>query len=191
MQFQWAHDNMPKTFADYLIAQVSAHIGQNTEQFIWSEFDTIFNAAGSGVVNKASAAVLSASNVDDELALVLDAVPNAIYDEEDLTLFVSPKIAKLYMRYLGTAGYRDEYSVGKKPLNFEGIDMFVAPGMGADQIVCAQKSNLFFGTGLMSDANEVKVLDMADLDGSQNVRFVSRFTRGVQFGIGSEIILNR
>jgi hypothetical protein len=186
-----AFDNMPKTFADYLIAQVSAHIGENTEQWIWSTFDTKFNESGSGVVNKASTAVLSASNVDDELALVLDAVPNEIYDAEDLTLFVSPKIAKLYMRYLGTAGYKDEYSVGRKPLNFEGVDMFVAPGMGADQIVCAQKSNLYFGTGLMSDYNEVKVLDMADLDGSQNVRYVSRFTRGVEFGIGSEIVLNR
>ena len=53
----------------------------------------------------------------------------------------------------------------------------------------AQRSNLFFGTGLMSDYNLVKLIDMADLDGSKNVRVIMRFTAGVQYGIGSEIVL--
>lgn len=186
-----AHDVMPKNFQDFLIAEIAAQVAQDTEQNIWSEFDTLFNAGGSGVVNNGSSAVLSASNIDDELAGVIDAIPNTIYDAEDLVLYVSPKVAKLYMRYLGTQGYNDVYSVGEKPLNFEGKDMIVCPGLGADQIVAAQKSNLFFGTGLMNDMNEVKIIDMADIDGSKNVRFVMRFTRGVQFGIGSEIVLNR
>lgn len=186
-----AHDVMPKNFQDFLIAEIAAQVAQDTEQNIWSEFDTLFNASGSGVVNNGSSAVLSASNIDDELAGVIDAIPNTIYDAEDLVLYVSPKVAKLYMRYLGTQGYNDVYSVGDKPLNFEGKDMIVCPGLGADQIVAAQKSNLFFGTGLMNDMNEVKIIDMADIDGSKNVRFVMRFTRGVQFGIGSEIVLNR
>lgn len=186
-----AFDNMPKNFSDYLIGYVASKVAENTEQFVWSEFDSIFNAAGSGVVNNASSATLDATNVDDELADVIDAIPNTIYDAEDLMLYVSPKVAKLYMRNLGTAGFQDNYSVGAKPLNFEGKDMIVCPGLGADQIVAAQKSNLFFGTGLLNDMNEVKVIDMANIDGSQNVRMVMRFTRGVQFGIGSEIVLNR
>jgi len=56
-------------------------------------------------------------------------------------------------------------------------------------MVAAQKSNLFFGTALLSDKNEVRVLDMADLDGSQNVRMIMRYTAGVQYGIGSDIVL--
>jgi hypothetical protein len=56
-------------------------------------------------------------------------------------------------------------------------------------MVAAQKSNLFFGTGLLADHNEVKLIDMADLDGSQNVRVVMRFTAGVQYGIGADIVL--
>jgi hypothetical protein len=55
--------------------------------------------------------------------------------------------------------------------------------------IAAQKSNLFFGTALMSDKNEVKVLDMADLDGSQNVRIIMRYTAGVQFGIIGDIVV--
>ncbi len=186
-----AHDVMPKNFQDFLIAEIAAQVAQDTETSIWTDLQALFAVSGSGVVNNGSTAVLTAANVDDELAAVIDAIPNTIYDAEDLVLYVSPKIAKLYMRNLGTAGYNDVYSVGEKPLNFEGKDMIVCPGLGADEIVAAQKSNLFFGTGLMNDMNEVKIIDMADIDGSKNVRFVMRFTRGVQFGIGSEIVLNR
>jgi len=67
--------------------------------------------------------------------------------------------------------------------------LFVANGLVDNHAVAAQKSNLFFGTGLLSDHNEVKLIDMADLDGSQNVRVVMRFTAGVQYGIGSDIVL--
>ena len=53
----------------------------------------------------------------------------------------------------------------------------------------AQKSNLYFGTGLLADHNEVKVIDMADIDGSQNVRIIMRYTAAVQYGLGAEIVL--
>ena len=61
--------------------------------------------------------------------------------------------------------------------------------MPDNHMVAAQKSNLFFGTGLLSDHNEVKLIDMADLDGSQNVRVIMRFTSGVQYGIVDDIVL--
>ena len=61
--------------------------------------------------------------------------------------------------------------------------------MPSDHIVAGQSSNLLFGTSLLSDHNEVKILDMSDLDGSQNVRVVMRFTAGVQYGIGSDLAL--
>jgi hypothetical protein len=56
-------------------------------------------------------------------------------------------------------------------------------------MVAAEKSNLFFGCGLLNDTQEVKVLDMSDLDGSQNVRVVMRFTAGVNYAVGSDIVL--
>ena len=37
--------------------------------------------------------------------------------------------------------------------------------------------------------NEVRVLDMADLDGSQNVRIIMRFTYGIQYGIPGDIAI--
>jgi len=64
------------------------------------------------------------------------------------------------------------------------------PGMSSSYMVAAQKSNLFFGTGLLSDYNEVRVLDMADLDGSQNYRIIMRYTASTQTGINSDISIH-
>ena len=89
---------------------------------------------------------------------------------------------------VGANGWNNQFNVGEKPFNFNGIEIAMCPGMSSDKMVAAQKSNLFFGTGLMSDYNEVKVIDMANIDGSQNYRVIMRYTAGTQFGIGSDIV---
>ena len=60
--------------------------------------------------------------------------------------------------------------------------------MADNKMYAAQRSNLYFGTGLLNSAQEVKVLDMSDLDGSNNVRMILRFTASVQFGIASDLV---
>jgi hypothetical protein len=76
-------------------------------------------------------------------------------------------------------------------MNFNGVELAMCPGLPASAMVAAQKSNLFFGTGLMSDYNEVRVLDMADLDGSQNFRVVMRYTADTNYGIGEDIAIHK
>ena len=87
----------------------------------------------------------------------------------------------------GVGGNGTNQSLGD--VMFDGVPVFVANGLASNYIVAAESSNLFFGTGLLSDTNEVKVLDMADLDGSQNVRVIMRFTATVNYAYGSEIVL--
>ena len=93
---------------------------------------------------------------------------------------------------LGAAGTDSKgtqwYNAGGQ-LSFDGVKIFVANGLNDDTAMAAQKSNLYFGTGLLNDMNEVKLLDMSDLDGSQNVRCIMRYTSAVQYGIGSDIVL--
>jgi hypothetical protein len=92
---------------------------------------------------------------------------------------------------LAANGFDNKMSVGAKPLNFNGIDLAHCPGLAASAVVAAQKSNLYFGTGLLSDYNEVRVLDMANLDGSQNYRIIMRYTAGTQYGIGTDIAIHK
>ena len=56
-------------------------------------------------------------------------------------------------------------------------------------MLAATTENLYFGTGLLSDSQEVKIIDMAMIDGSQNVRFVMRYTAASQIGILEDCVV--
>lgn len=200
-----AFDELPPLFSDYVISRVAAEVANATETSIWSgsagegSFDGFATLLGADatVVDVAQATVTS-SNVIAQLGAIVDAAPSTILGKEDLTLYVSTNIARAYIRALGgfaaTIGANGVDNKGTTwynggELSFEGINIFVAKGLGDNEAVLAQKSNLFFGTGLLDDRNEVKVIDMADIDGSQNVRVIMRYTAGVQIGIGSDIVL--
>lgn len=201
-----AHDNLAPSFAEFVIAHVSAKVADKTEKNIWSgatansgEFDgfTAKLTADTDVIDVTGTTV-NAGNVIAELGKVVDAIPTAVYGQEDLTLYVSSNVARAYIRALGgfaaTIGANGSDNKGTQwynggELSFDGINIFVAKGLGDNTIVAAQKSNLYFGTGILNDQNEVKVIDMSDIDGSQNVRVIMRFTAGVQHVFGGDIVL--
>lgn len=206
-----AFDNLPPSFSDFLLGHVAAKVAEKTEQNIWGgvnanagEFDgfTVLMAADSDVNDAANDSETSytSSNIVSLLGNVVDSVPSAVYGKEDLTIYLPTVALQAYVRALGgfgasglgAAGTDDKgsqwYNMGNA-LAFEGIKIQHAPGMPANHIVAGEASNLYFGTGLLADHNEVKVIDMADLDGSQNVRVVMRFTSGIQYGIGGDLVL--
>ena len=205
-----AFDNLPPSFADFLLAHVVSKIAEKTEQNIWKgvnatagEFDGFLTlaAADAAVLDVASPASggVTAANVIAELGKVVDLIPASLYGKEDLYLYVSQSVARDYVRALGGFGASGLGSNGTNnlgtqwfnngSLSFDGVKIFVCNGMTNDYMMAAQKSNLYFGTGLLSDQNEIKVIDMADIDGSENVRVVARFTATVQYGVGAEIVL--
>ena len=204
-----AHSTMPSKFSDFLIAHVAAKVAQRTEQSIWAGntstngqfngFSTLLSTdAALPAANEVTGTTVTAANVIDELGKIVDAIPSALYGAEDLNVYVSQNIARAYVRSLGGFGASGLGAAGTNSmgtqwwnngsLSFDGVKLFVANGLGDNTAIAAEKSNLFFGTGLLSDHNEVKVIDMADLDGSQNVRIVMRFTAGVQYGIVDDIV---
>jgi hypothetical protein len=203
-----AFDNLPANFADFLIAHVADKVAQRMETNIWTgtnstagQFDGFITTLGadSDVVDVTGTAS-TAANIIEELGKIADAIPSTVYGSEDMTIYLPGNMYRNYIRALGgfgasglgAAGTNDQgtqwYNMGSG-LSFDGIQVVHAPGLSDSDAVAAQKSNLFFGTGLLSDQNEVKVIDMADLDGSQNVRVVMRFTAGIQHGIGTEVVL--
>ena len=198
-------DKLPPKFSDFLISHVAAKVAEKTEQTIWSgvdgagQFDgfSTLLAADADVIDVTGAAITS-SNVISELGSIVDAIPSSLYGQEDMYIYVSQNIARAYVRALGGFGASGLGANGVNAqgtqwwnngsLSFDGVKLFVANGLADDTAVAAEKSNLYFGTGLLSDHNEVKVIDMSDLDGSQNVRVIMRFTSGVQYGIGGDIV---
>jgi hypothetical protein len=213
-----AFDEIPKNFNDFLVSYVGGQVAQATEENIWAGtnsngsftgFQLLFSASiaagGATAVLPArttggSSAIISGSvtsdNVISKLNSVYQTIPKTVFGKPDLLIYVSTDVARDYQSALagggasglGANGFNNQLNVGEKPMNFQGIEIVMCPGMGENKIVAAQKSNLFFGTGLLSDYNETKVIDMADIDGSQNYRVIMRFTSGVQFGVGQDIV---
>ena len=204
-----AHQNLPTSFADFLIGHVAAKVAQKTEQSIWNGaaatngefagFKELMLADADVVDIAAVGGGIDATNIIAQLGSVVDSISSNLYSSEDMLIYVSQNVARAYVRALGgfsvaatsNAGTDDKGTqwFSGQALTFDGVKIAVANGLPDNTMVAAEKSNLFFGTGLLSDQNEVKVIDMADIDGSQNVRVVMRFTAGVQYGIGSEIVL--
>ena len=202
-----AFDNLPSSFQDYLISYVAAKVAQKNEQNIWAGadgegsfngFSTLLAAdADLPAAQEVAGATVTAANVVAELGKVVDAIPSALYGRDDLFIYVSQNIFRAYKRALGgfQSGGQGAAGVGSQGNNqdinilyFDGVKIFMANGLGANTAVATTKDNLQFGTGLLSDHQEVKVLDMADLDGSQNVRIIMRFTAGVQYGVVEDIV---
>jgi len=201
-----AFDVLPKTLSDYIIAYMASKVAEATERNIWHgteatagkfksieeslDLQTGFNNVGSGSID--------ASNVIDSLGDMVSGIATNIYGKDGVFLYVPQNVIQAYVRALGgfssgigAAGINNQgttwYNGNANALTFDGIPLFYAHGLDNNKMVLAQKENLYFGTGLLSDHNEVKVIDMADIDGSQNVRFIMRYTAGTEVGFASEV----
>ena len=198
----------PASFDDYVISYMAGIIADGTESGIWTG-----TAAGAGsfqgfvgtggyllaaqdatvvqVDNDGGAGTAyTAANIIANLQDLTAAIPAAVYVKEDLHIYMSPKSFRLYISAVSTLGYINAYSMNKDyDAVFEGVKIAVCPGMKDDAMVAAQKSNLFYGTDLLSDATRINLLDLSQIDGSQNIRLVARYSSGVKQGIGSDIVL--
>jgi len=204
-----AFDVLPKSFSDFLIAHVAEKVASAMESTIWTGVNaTAGQFAGLSTQIAADAALpsaqevagttVTASNVITELGKLVDAIPARLYGQPDLKLYVSQNIYKAYVRALGgfgasglgANGYDNKgtnQALGE--LMFDGVPVFMANGLAANTAWATPTSNLHFATGLLNDMNEVKVLDMADLDGSQNVRVIMRFTADAKYGFAEDCVV--
>ena len=204
-----AFDNLAPNFADFVLAHVASKVADRTEKNIWSgstavsgQFDgftTLLDADGD-FGNGVTGAAITTANVVAELGKTVDAIPTAVYGSEDLYLYAASDVIRAYTRSLGGYAAQGEGANGYEGkgnnqvlgnLFFDGIPVVAIRGAAAGTIIAAEKSNLFFGTGLLNDLNEVRVIDMAENDGSQNVRIVMRFTAGVQYAQVNDIVYRK
>lgn len=204
-----AHDKLPPDFQTYLIAQVAKKIASKTEVDIWtgangtdgsfSGFSTLVSLDSAlPSAQEVAGTTVTSANVVTELRKMLTALPSRLYGYDGLQFYVSQNIYLAYLQSLGgfgasglgANGYDAKGSMwyAGQPLFLDGVAIFMTMGMASNTAMLTYKDNLWFGTGLLADHNEVKLIDMADIDGSQNVRFVMRYTAGCQYGFAGDIV---
>jgi len=195
---------MPASFSDFFIAKILKDVALNTENFLWNATNGFPKLlVDDGAIKETSASVDS-TTIIAQMKAVVAKLPSALYGREDLRLFVSQKCAKAYISALGgygasglgSNGYANQgatwYTNGTS-LTFEGIQIFVANGLNlvdsGNSMVLTTIENLYFGTGLLDDYNLLKTIDLQDIDGSKNVRFIMRWTQGLQVGFGADSVV--
>jgi len=197
----------PPSFEDYVISYMGEIIAQATEESIWEgvagtngEFTGFLGAAvgyllpgvDATVIQSSASGAYTAGNIIANLqTLTSDMAGNvpAILGKDDLHIYMNNKTYAFYVSAVSTLGYVNAYNMnGDYEPVFEGYKIAVCPGMADNQLVAAEKSNLFYGTDLLSDATRITLMDMGQLDGSDNMRLVARYSGGVQTGVGADIV---
>ena len=203
----------PPSFEDYVISYMGEIIAQGVENSIWQgvtattgEFTGFLGAAvgyllpgvdGTVIQSTASGAYTAGNIIANLQTLTTDmanSVPN-ILSKEDTHIYMNPKTYAFYISAVSTLGYVNAYNMnGDYEPVFEGYKIAVCPGMPDNQLVAGERSNLYFGTDLVSDFGvtgtgpRITLMDMAALDGSDNMRLVARYSAGVQTGVGADIV---
>ena len=206
-----ANKVLAKSFVDYLLAYITDKVAASVEVSIWrgvtataGQIDGIATLlaadAALPTANEVagSSAISASATVIAELGKIVDAIPAALYGSPDLKIYVPQGVMKAYIRALGGFSVAATSNSGTDAkgtqwynggaLTIDGIPIFVANGLAANTAIAAETSNLFFGCGLLNDTNEIAVLDMSPLDGSQNVRFVMRASMAVNYHSVSDIV---
>jgi len=202
-----AFTNMPSRFSDFIIANFADQISASVETNIWTGvtgnpgeingYETLWAPDGD-IIDVPNPVAITHTNVIEKLGDTVDLVPNTVYGKDDLKIYVSKDVMKNYIRSLGgyalgqgANGYENKGQMwyNGQALTFDGVPLFMASGMSTNTMAVAQTSNLYFGTNVLSDLNEIRVIDTSDTLGDRNARFIARFAYNVQYGLGNEIVL--
>jgi hypothetical protein len=197
MGFSAHNDNMPKDEEQALLVEILADTAEATDANIWTgdatedgQFDGFIPLwLADATVIDVTATTITASNVVAEMQKVTNAVPIALRRKTDLVFAISPDVAQFYNNALITAGINNGLGGQGQDLYLGMYKLEIINGLPANTMTIYQKKNLYFGTGLLSDHNEVRIKDMDETDLSGTVRYKMVYTAGVQYVRGNEIVL--
>ena len=192
------NDDIPAPLNEFIVEMMIKRIAGDIDALIWNadsgvtdEFDGIITklVSDGGYLAPAIPAAITSANVIAYLQEMYDLIPAEIIMDDDMCIFVSNKVAKLYKQAVATVS-AEKYFVGDVELDFLGIKIIPIRGLGENQIIMTTVSNLFVGTDLESDFAEIRTIDMRETTGDDTLRFKMRFKLDAQYGYADQVVLN-
>ena len=186
----WAYEQQDD-FVAFAMNYLSDSIADSVENSIWQgttgtsgQFDAI---STSGMASSSASGAYTAANIIANLQTLVGDIPANVYGKEDLYIYMNKKTYRKYIAAISALSAFPFNHMGAYTPEFEGVSIAVCPGVADTHMWAGTKSNIFFGTSSESEMlTGVKVLDMSELDGSNNVRCVAKWTAGVQVGVASD-----
>ena len=197
---------LPQAIAEQMVMFLGKQVAKDVESNMWegtaaansfAGFATLASLAASlPAAQEVAGVAVTSATVMAEMGKIVDAIPQSLIGNPDLAIYVSPIIYRAYARVLSTSGVGTSGVAGNvtqwfnwdSALTFDGIPVLLASGMTGSKAIATLRTNLFFGTSLQSDLSDVKVLDQGNVDGSQNVNVIIRFTAGCQVGTYADVV---
>jgi len=199
MGFSAHNDSLPQTEQAAILADMGTRIARKVDQDIWEgngatgNFNGLVPAllADADVIDVATPIAITAGNVEVELGKFIDAIPDEVIGSAGVVLGVSTNVIRAIKRAYGAQARANGTFLKPSEFDFEGYTLTEIKALNANTMVAYDKNQVFFGTGLTADFNEIKVKDMDETDLSGTVRMKVVFTGGVQYAYGGEIVLYR
>lgn len=189
----------PEDFVNYLVDRVAKQIGNSMQGFFWggtSGCNGIFQILGgtggtsfqTGVVGVTAAAGVTAGNVMAQLALVYAAIPAKVKQSKNVTLFVTQDVMDAYL--IANASTTTAFFTASERIEprYLGLPMVLINTSDTRRMVATDAKNLWVGTDLLSDMNEISVVDLKASLGENAIRLVARWRFGAQVGVLADTV---
>jgi hypothetical protein len=199
MGFSAHNDNLPATELAAILADYGQRVARKIDVDIWEGDNSDGTLAGiipalvadADVIDVAAPQAITSTNVEAQVGNFFDAIPDAVLESDGIVYGVSTNVIRALRRAYGSQARSNGTFLNPSEFEFEGYILTEVKGLNANTMVAYNKNQVFFGTGLLSDINEVKIKDMDEVDLSGQVRMKLVMTGGVQYAYGAEIVLYR
>lgn len=199
MGFSAHNDNLPSTEQVAILADYARRVARFIDVQVWEGDNTGGNFAGlipafladANVIDVATPVAITSANVEAELGKFIDTIPDELIASDGYKMGVSTNVIRALRKLYGTQARTNGTFLNPNEAEFDGYTLTEVKGLNSNTMVGYNPAQVFFGTGLLSDLNEVRIQDMDEVDLSGQVRMKYVMLGGVQYGFGGEIVLYR
>ncbi len=192
---------IPQSFQEYVLNEIMKHVRTDVDN-IAINGDILTSPAGTlslcdgfrkkwladATVIDVTGATLSASNIMAKVADLYNAVPNTIAANGLVKFYFSVAASKFYRQALvATNPALIAVNGSSFELSYLGIPIEVVKHLPTNEMFAAEPENLWFGTDLIGDLEDILVIPQRDKSGAPTVRIVGEMKIGFEYGNGSEI----
>ena len=195
-------DWLPAEFASYMFSELSRNVSDYLEVLTWQgDTSVTFDAADSSTfialcdglekqlcganipaAQRVSGTTITSANVIAELTKVYEARPAKIKTQpkDQVCWFVSQNVADAY-RLAVSLQSAEVYTAQEPTLNFLGYELKVGTGMSENVMTLSMSTNYVFLADLVSDPEDLNVIDLSKTTGEKKIRVRSDFKVGFDF----------
>lgn len=206
------NSDVPQTLEQFILKTTLNRAALQIEQNFWAgveditvnaaadAFDGIYTLALADGGADVAGTTSSVANIIAELSKI---TAFAASDADTQGMYIKPGTdgmmdAKIYLSINMYANYKAALSNGvytygtsttPDTFNFQGYELVPASGLPANKAIMASPKNLWLAVDLLSDLNELRLIDFRNTTGADAIGIVGKLTAGANYGIRQEIVL--